>query len=251
MDIKSEHTLWSGLKNAIVVCGHAIFLGGPNLQIADQPGEDQHWVLQSFQKGEGKDYITHIKAGVIAASTDETSLLIFSGGQTRAGHILSEAQGYHNIASIYKFWGQSNVEKRVTTEEFSRDSYDNVVFSICRFRECTGTLPEKLTMVSWSLKEERIRLHAQTIRWPMDRFSFIGIRIRNDVEGAIIGEGKTAKAFTEDMTGYGLNGGLLGRKKMERNPYRRQHGYETSCPELRQMLNWRGTSIIPPAHVPW
>jgi hypothetical protein len=35
-----------------------------------------------------------------------------------------------------------------------------------------------------------------------------------------------------------------------RNPFRRQHGYATSCPEVRQLLDWSGPTVYP-GSLPW
>lgn len=60
-------------------------------------------------------------------------------------------------------------------QEHSRDSYENVVFGLCRFFELTGHAPKKITVVSYSFKEERFAdLHMQAIRWPRSKFRFLG-----------------------------------------------------------------------------
>ena len=58
----------------IIVCGHAIWLGGP------QDGWDEsEWLIEGYKKGETPTFIEHIKAGVKLLSQDEDAVLVFSG----------------------------------------------------------------------------------------------------------------------------------------------------------------------------
>jgi hypothetical protein len=60
--------------------------------------------------------------------------------------------------------------ERVVSEEFARDSYENLLFSLCRFFEMTGQYPEKLTVVGFGFKEKRFTdLHRKAIRFPKER----------------------------------------------------------------------------------
>lgn len=182
---------WTTATHAIVVCGHAVYIGGPNLLPPVAAERDHYWVLQTFQQGECPHYIDHIRTGIQLAAADRNSLLIFSGGQTRHPHILSEAQGYHHVAACFDFWDNPSVQSRTTTEEFSRDSYDNVLFSIARFYECVGAFPQKLTLVSWAFKQKRFLHHIETIAWPVSRFNFVGVATPDDLQTALTSEAKT------------------------------------------------------------
>lgn len=242
---------WATTTHAVVVCGHAIYVGGPNLQPAVAAEQDKYWVLQSFQQGEGPYYMEHIRAGVEIAATDRNALLIFSGGQTRSTNILSEAQSYHHLATLFQFWGHATVASRTTTEEYARDSYDNVLFSLARFHECVGSFPSKLTLISWAFKRKRFEHHCMTVHWPLNRLSFVGIGTPDDLQSALTSEAKTLKEFNVDNTGYGSNGGPLGKKKMARNPFRRHHGYCQSVPSMTPLLIWTGTGPCPDDSLPW
>lgn len=52
---------WGHCTHAIVVCGHAIFLGGRSCAESDA-GQDKSWILQSFQSGEGVYYLRHVRS---------------------------------------------------------------------------------------------------------------------------------------------------------------------------------------------
>jgi hypothetical protein len=40
-------------------------------------------------------------------------------------------------------------------EEYALDSYENLLFSIARFREVTGRWPEKITVIGYGMKQAR------------------------------------------------------------------------------------------------
>lgn len=62
------------LERLIIVCCHAIWLGGPS------NGHDEaEWAVESFQSGETPTFIEHIKTGLKVSSEEPNSLLVFSG----------------------------------------------------------------------------------------------------------------------------------------------------------------------------
>jgi hypothetical protein len=204
----------------ILVAGHAVYTGTDFAR----PEADESWCLQPFQKGEPPYYIEHIRCGVELAAARPEALLVFSGGQTRldAGP-KSEAQGYWNLADHFRWWGHDDVKPRATTEEFARDSLENLVFGLCRFRECAGRMPDAVTVVSWEFKRARFDLHRSTIGLPADRFHFVGANNPPDIDAAVAGEERNALApFREDPWGVGP---VLGAKRAERDPFHRQHAY--------------------------
>jgi len=250
----NEH--WKDLKNLILVAGHAVYTGDD----FDKPEKDDNWFLQAFQKGEPPFYIEHIRQGVELAEKDRTALLVFSGGQTRleAGP-RSEAQSYWMIAHHFHWWWWTNVQLRATTEEFARDSFENVLFGICRFWECTGSYPTNLTVVSWGFKRRRFEMHLNAIGFPTGRFIFAGVNDPVDLIGALRGEKDNAlDPYAKDPYGTGAvphqilqqNGPPkvvdLGKKRDERNPFRRRHSYELSCPGLAGLLAHPGPMLFSP-----
>jgi len=96
-------------------------------------------------------------------------------GQTRplAGP-RSEGQSYWNLANhIYspQTFMHKFLLERVVSEEFARDSYENLLFSICRFHEVTGRYPDKITVVGFGFKMRRfVDLHRKAVRFPKDKF---------------------------------------------------------------------------------
>lgn len=193
-----------------------------------------------------------LERGIELAAEDVHSLLILSGGQTRVGSHQSEGQSYYEAALVHSFWGHDGAAGRTTTEDYARDSYENTLFGIARFREATGNYPRRLTVVSWRFKEARFVHHALTVRWPISRFSYEGVgNPKGDaLAPALVAEERTLQAFQRDPTGS-TPGGILFEKRHKRNPYRRQHGYVVSSPELGDALVWHGLTKIPPHMIPW
>jgi len=65
-------------------------------------------------------------------------------------------------------------------QEHARDSFENLLFSLCRFYEITGHYPLKITAVSYTLKQKRFeQLHRAAVRFPADSFHFIGTAVSN------------------------------------------------------------------------
>ena len=131
-------------NHAIIVAGHAVLRLN---QMSKAERDDAAWYLLSYQKDQGFPGIitSHIKKGIDLAKKDNNAVLFFSGGQTRkdVGPI-SEAASYYYLAEEKKWMGAIN--QRTYLEEYARDSFENLLFSICRFREVTGDYPSKVTV---------------------------------------------------------------------------------------------------------
>ncbi|CAG8577842.1 10355_t:CDS:2 [Cetraspora pellucida] len=184
----------SGLQDLIIVAGHAIYLGN-GLEKVEQ---DNNWILEDFQKGGAvKTFLNHIRKGVELTQQNPKALLVFSGGQTRpAAGPRSEAQSYYVLAQTLDLLSAEEnshlIFGRMTTEEYARDSYENLLFSICRFKEVTGHYP------------------------------------RN--------EDSALELFRHDI--YACHDSRLRKKKLARNPFRRRHPYDLSCPSLSDLIDY-------------
>lgn len=78
-----------------------------------------------------------VEKGVEAAGRDGESLLLFIGG---------EPQSYWAVAESKGWFGKDDVRSRALTEEHAKDSFENLLFSVCRFRELTGSYPQNITV---------------------------------------------------------------------------------------------------------
>ncbi|CAG8774507.1 25326_t:CDS:2, partial [Racocetra persica] len=139
--------------------------------------QDNNWVLEDFQKGGAvKTFLNHIRKGVELTQQNTKALLVFSGGQTRpAAGPRSEAQSYYVLAQTLNLLSAEEnshlILDRMTTEEYARDSYENLLFSICRFKEVTGHYPQNVIVVGFKFKRERfLDLHRAAIKFPLDRY---------------------------------------------------------------------------------
>jgi hypothetical protein len=247
------------LKNLIVVACHAPFKE-TTVTVPADPQRDEAWVLQSFQRGEPPLYIAHARRGVELLRADPNAVLIFSGGYTRreAGLRWSEAQTYCSIAKAQNWWeggeGENEraaIESRTAREDYSRDSFENLLFSLCRFQQVVGEYPRQVTLISWAFKRERFDLHRQAIRFPAQRFRFDGFNEPIGLEAALRGEAITMAAFRENRYG---SGGPIAEKRIGRNPFKREHDFR-SCPQMdeffRFLENPANADRPYPSRLPW
>lgn len=232
----------------------------------------EYWHLAPFQY-EGNDHLAFIKHGLTAIKlllqTTHAATVIFSGSQTKkeAGAI-SEAQSYYflferliryimsnndievpnfddDLCSLLKeiknllisqsvdidemFFGGS-----ITTEEFSLDSFDNLVYSIYRFEEVNKKFPQKITIIGFAFKMSRfIGCHAKAIDYPQSNITYVGIdpkptnynqkQLSEYYNDLVLMEYKNALSlFSSDW--YATKDRLL-TKKRSRNPFKRTAAY--------------------------
>lgn len=218
---------WPGLDTLIIVPGHAI-------QWCSEQGravtDEDCWYLMNYQRGQVQAFIEHIKLGAKLAAEDKGSLLVFSGGQTRPGMgPRSEGQSYFAVAEKMGLLSAEGLYDRSISEEFARDSLENLVFSMCRFRQVTGQMPQKVKVVGFPFKERRfVDLHRKAAMVLEGRFTYISVpeSLHGIVDDAY-------EDFSRDLYGCGEK---LSKKRMARNPYHTSHGYYETCPELRHIL---------------
>ncbi|KAF8047417.1 hypothetical protein N665_3047s0005 [Sinapis alba] len=247
-DLDNDVYPFANLKNLVMVAGHSVYTSSNCGKI----DKEESWFLESYQKhpGQAATFLSHIEKGVEAAGKDDESLLLFSGGETRkeAGP-RSEAQSYWAVAESKGWFGKDDVRSRALTEEHARDSFENLLFSVCRFRELTGSYPQNITVVSYDFKEERFaHLHRSAMGFPESRFFYLGTPASlSSKEGALKGEAIVRAQFQEDP--YGCVGSLW-RKKLKRDPFHRTIPYPNGCPEIRGLFRYCGSAPYP-GSLPW
>ncbi|SPO22496.1 uncharacterized protein UTRI_01174 [Ustilago trichophora] len=284
------------LNHLVIVTGHAIWAG------CDVKGKenDENWVLEDYQKGGSvKTFYKHIEKGLQLTNEDPNALLVFSGGQTRPNSLQTEAESYYSLAvaanlevpviagSLSNTTSSSSSsssvgalahanaavatrhglqDARMTTENFALDSFENLLFSIARFREYTGHYASRITVVGYGFKKARFEdLHAKAVRWNTQgflrngerTFQYVGIDDElSDSEATAQYRGEKMKAYNlYDKDMYGCHG-RLREKRIERNPTRRFHPYMSSAPEIADLLNWcpapdSGLQGLYPENLPW
>ncbi|KAI0089908.1 hypothetical protein BDY19DRAFT_941410 [Irpex rosettiformis] len=212
----------SSLEHLVIVPGHSIWKGSRETRLrASMHTTDTY----------PKDIVTK----------DQSALLIFSGGNTKSQSPHTEASSYHQLSLVTNLISSSFT--RVTTEEDALDSFQNLIFSIARFHEYTGRYPTRITVVGYEMKRKRFEeLHRAAIRWPLNRFEYIGIDAEGqDIERAR--EGEEINGYIPYMRDiYGCHGVLLSKRR-SRNPHIRYHPYFISAPELGALFNWCPVSV--------
>lgn len=272
------------INHLVLVAGHAVLRFN---EIAYADSSDGAWYLLPYQRQQGYPLIIslHVKRGIQLIKNDPNALLIFSGGQTRKDvGPFSEAISYYYLA-YYKQWLRGSVTvptatggstssaaqavdgnkksdsitkteekiiERVFLEEYARDSFENLLFSICRYREITGRYPQHVTVVGFDFKANRFSsLHRKALMYPAGNFTYEGVKSPSSFnqKPAESGEAVAVSEFERDM--YGCRDNALTDKRFKRDPFHRSIPYETACPELKDLLHWCGPDIIPESLVPW
>lgn len=243
---------WAHARHLVMVAGHAVYTGASRTA-ADVVREDS-WHLESFQHGQLDTMLGHIRRGIEIASADNGSLLVFSGGETRAAAgPRSEAGSYWEAANALGWYGHGAVRARALLEVNARDSMENLLFSVCRFRQATGAYPDRITVVSFGFKQRRFaELHRAALRFPQSRFHFVGLDPPHLARGVLAAElSHSSKPFETDP--YGCGAPELTAKRAARNPFRRGRpaaGYDDSCPEMSGLLEHCAAAYFGGA-LPW
>ncbi|KAI0259207.1 hypothetical protein BC834DRAFT_640895 [Gloeopeniophorella convolvens] len=240
------------LNHLVIVPGHGIWTGA---RPEDAESEDS-WLLASYQRGRGRPSVfrAHIARGSQIARDDPRALLIFSGGYTSPLSATSEAESYLRFARTTGLLPPADTFARAATEDAALDSFQNVLFSIARFRELTGTYPTRITVVGHAFKRKRFeQLHRAALRWPHTRFTYEGVPLGSEADERESATGELVNAFTpysKDL--YGCRAPLV-QKRAGRNFHSRTHGYHFGAPEMHELLEWcpkDGTHTFPGA-LPW
>lgn len=230
----------SDLSRLIIVPCHGIWIGnGKRFNESDKSGysNPSSWVVDPWLKDKLADLTKHTSMAVKLASDDPKSLVLFSGGQTRsAAGMRSEGLSYLELATSQEDI-RTDVLPRLSFEEFAKDSQENVLFSLCRFKQITGRYPLIVDIVGFGYKKDRfVNEHRKSVRFPSHRFGYISPDSQDqkssfsDMEHQV-----TIPQFQRDP--FGCKSPLID-KKNGRNPFNQKHNYLESCPELEQLLNY-------------
>ena len=240
---------WSRARHLIMVAGHAVHTGADHR--SDVLHGEAEWFLEPYQHGQLETMLEHIQRGVTLAAADNDSLLLFSGGETRAAAgPVSEALSYWEVAEANGWFGWPAVRERAQLESQARDSLENLLFAVCRFHELTGAYPERVTVVSFAFKRRRFEeLHRRALRLPRTSFSFEGVDPPDLPPTVPAAERKAAAALFEHDP-YGCADPALRRKRATRNPFRRSVSYPRGCPELAPLIG-RCSRDVYAGPLPW
>lgn len=150
----------------------------------------------------------------------------------------------------------------------ARDSFENLLFSMCRFVDLTGQPPKRITIVSYDFKRFRfIDMHRAALRYPVDRVSFLGTPALNPDAAKVWctsfarqccllsqhalcsqGEAKAVEHFFDDP--YGCKGELLKKRTM-RDPFLEgPYNGDGHCLVLQPLLQVCASSVVE-GPMPW
>ena len=134
-----------------------------------------------------------------------------------------------HVAHANKYFGlllTRGLEVRVVTEENAVDSYQNLLFSLLQFYSILNKWPAHITLVSHDFKRKRfIELHCPAIRWPLERFTYVGIDPPEEVVSRLDLE------LGEFNKGYG---------SFKRDPY----GVRTYLKDKRESRGWSSERLL-------
>lgn len=231
------------MDHLIIVPCHSIWTDkGKNGNSQDE------WALADFQL-EGNDhlcFIEHLVKAVEALDLDKQATLVISGGETKEEKkAVSEAKSYYVLGEkIIKNF--DSLQARIYLETFARDSFENVLFLICRYKEVKGVYPTHISIFGFEFKKNRFtRLHLeQALKFPLTRVTYIG----NSPRPTTLSDEDLEKYYKElesselkfavqpfSIDWYGIKQ-PLATKRSKRNPFKRKHSYFHSNPELSDLL---------------
>lgn len=234
-------------NHLIIVPCHSIWRGGNGL--GEQASE---WFLQEFQKT-GNDhlcFVDHLLRGEQTLLEDAKSIMVISGGKTKeeAGQV-SEAESYHKLLRCHWDRSRNNARKaldeRIFIEPYARDSFENVIFLICKFHEVCRTYPVYVTISGFQFKQERfISLHlGRALKFDINKVKYLGNFPSPQLQGSErdayyqeieVSERRNAlEPFEKDLYGIRL---YLFKKRVSRNPFGETHCYVTNNETINRLL---------------
>lgn len=144
----------------LMLAGHAIY-------------QDGRW--HGGYHDEERLYEQHVRDAFAIFRAEDYQALVLSGGRSRphlAGDVSnSEAEGMLEYAREAG-WAKSG--DSVLLEQYGRDSFENLFFSMLCFHRCFGEWPSRVGAVSWKFKALRFYLIACGLRLAAGRFRFFG-----------------------------------------------------------------------------
>lgn len=167
-----ESNNFENIENLIILPCHSIFAPELNKNFKDDEtvdpqiiGQDpENWLLESFQT-ESNDQISflkHIELSLNELNSNlEDSVLVISGGFTKSKIEKSESSSYYELAqksNLLKKFPNLIKGENILLEEYARDSYENILYSLVTFYQKFGKFPKKVSVVGFGFKRERFLL---------------------------------------------------------------------------------------------
>ena len=119
------------VEDLVIVPSHAVYVVSGNF-LAEDAQDDSRWISEPHHEGQARSFIEHMKLAVDQVASNPEAMLIFSGGKTRraAKAMMSEASSYWHVSRAFRWFGADvSAESRIFTEEYARNSFENLLFS--------------------------------------------------------------------------------------------------------------------------
>jgi hypothetical protein len=227
----------SSTVDLVIVPGHAIYLGGKSDHSNSNNDVNQvsNWLASDFIK----PLVSRLPLHIARGTSIPCKLLIFSGGSTSSETRLSEAQGYLNVAKTLELLPLTS---KVALEEYSRDSFENLLNSLCVYRKEMGNYPQRVTVVGFDFKRKRFsQEHAKFLGIP--QFTYVGMDIDLTPLYEPMEISTTIPQFQHTPFGCDNNkNNPLFIKRMRRDPYHRGHIPSEWCPEMKELFTYCPTT---------
>ncbi len=200
----------TNISHPLILCSHCVY--------------DQGGIYSDYP--EDKDvFEKQLRQSVQAMEDGHHDILIISGGYTKTEIEKSEARGMLDWAIDLNLKISPN---QILLEEFARDSFENVLFSICRFHEYYDYFPQSLTVCSWESKRTRFMTIANALR--LLHYSLMGVGIKDEIQQA---EDYSSEIIEADPLHRGVS---FAQKRVQRDTWEKGNHY-AKLPRLRKMFD--------------
>ncbi len=228
---------------------HLIFVPGVAVlrQTAGDLSADAAWYLDEHEAGNGARHVEQLKRAVELAAADPEALLVLTGRASERSITRTQSISSKMVAEAQGWWGAADVAKRTHLEEFARDSFEHLLFSLARYREAVRLYPERITVITWAYKAAMFDLHRRAIRWPLERFRFEGRNNPAKLGATEERERSVEIAYLDDPYAAGPK---LRQHRRDRNPWLREPGYHKTAQEMKELLGWEGPKLFR-GPLPW
>lgn len=246
--------------NLIILPCHSVYKDEVISNIDPNAGsKSESWILAPFQV-EADDHLSFIdhveRCNTLIKKRSDDAVLMLSGGFTKSQLELSESRSYFNLGLQRGWFDESMLNKSIFLEEFARDSYENVLFSLIRFYKLFHKYPKVITVVGFEFKEPRfVELHLKTLGYTGDNVEYIGIGpdFPKQTKFETLDEYTTKKdnyfkdleesekeyaynLFVENP--FGSEGSKLHKKKISRDPWNKSNGIPVELKSSSEPLNY-------------
>lgn len=237
------------MHSLIILPCHSIYVGNEvSKSVIDTPDEvgpgtdAKDWILASFQKQSNDQisFLHHIYKAFSLLEKQQGSILVITGGYTKEAVKKSESGSYLEVA---KARGIVHDDSSIFLEEYARDSYENVLYSLCLYRRKMGYWPDHVTVVGFEFKRYRfMQQHLKVLEYPASMTEYVGIGpFYNGPDKqqffqrlSMLEKKNAVDLFRENP--FGTRGSPLYEKKKQRDPYHRLINYENPAENVMNTM---------------